>query len=237
MQSIKVTIWNEFRQEINDKIAQEIYPDGLHSPIQKYLEKEGYSVRIGKLDDIDQGLTKDILDDTDVLIWWGHVAHNEVKDEIVDQIQAHVLAGLGLIVLHSAHESKIFKRLMGTSCGLIWRDVHEREKLWNVNPNHPITLGIKEKITLEHEEMYGEVFDIPPPEDILFISWFEGGEIFRSGCTWHRGLGKIFYFRPGHEYYPTYYNKEILKIIGNAVRWAISNGSKYPREISKDQIT
>ncbi len=235
MSPINVTIWNEFRHEKEHKTVQKVYPKGIHAPIKEYLEKEGCQVRVGTLDDKDQGLPQKVLDDTDVLIWWGHMAHKEVKDELVDRIQARILAGMGLIVLHSGHESKIFRRMMGTSCGLVWREDHEMENLWVVNPYHPISAGLEPVIVLDHEEMYGECFDVPPPEEIVFISWFEGGEVFRSGCTWHRGRGKIFYFRPGHEMYPTYHDKDILHVIANAVRWAKFDGNTETRGIGKTQ--
>jgi trehalose utilization protein len=177
-------------------------------------------VGLAALDLPEHGLTQAVLDSTDVLLWWGHMAHDKVQDEVVDRVQKRVLEGMGLIVLHSGHFSKIFRKLMGTSCGLTWREAAERERLWVVNPSHPIAQGLGAYIQLENEEMYGECFDIPDPDELVFISWFEGGEVFRSGATWHRGKGKVFYFRPGHESYPTYYNKDVLKVIGNAVRWA-----------------
>lgn len=222
MKQIKVTIWNEFRHEkINEKI-REIYPDGIHKAIANGIASPEFSVRTATLDEPEHGLGEEVLNDTDVLVWWGHCAHGEVKDEIVKRVQAKVLEGMGLIVLHSGHYSKIFKALMGTNCSLKWRVQDEKERLWNIEPSHPITQGIGEYIELPHEEMYGERFDIPTPEKVIFLSWFEGGEVFRSGCCFERGHGKIFYFRPGHEAYPTYYNKEILRVISNAIRWATS---------------
>jgi len=173
----------------------------------------------------EHGLTRDVLANTDVLIWWGHIAHAEVRDEIVDRVQERVLGGMGLICLHAAHHSKIFRRLMGTSANLRWRDVGERERLWVIEPHHPITRGLPPCFELDREEMYGERFDIPDPDKILFLSWFEGGEVFRSGVTYTRGLGKIFYFRPGHETYPTYHDPRIGRIIGNAVEWAAFDGT------------
>ena len=149
------------------------------------------------------------------------MAHHEVKDEIVDKVQKRVLDGMGLIVLHSGHFSKIFRRLMGTACDLKWREIGEKERLWVMEPGHPIVEGIGEYIELPHEEMYGERFDIPAPDTLVFVSWFAGGEVFRSGCCYHRGNGKIFYFRPGHESYPTFYQPDVQKVIGNAVRWAV----------------
>ena len=165
------------------------------------------------------GLSDEVLDSTDVLIWWGHMAHEKVPDKIVEKIHSRVLAGMGLIVLHSGHHSKIFKKLMGTTCNLRWRD-GDRERLWCVNPAHPIAQGIPAHFSLPVEEMYGENFDIPAPDELVFIGWFSGGEVFRSGCCWQRGLGKIFYFQPGHESNPTFHNEYVQRIIINAVRWA-----------------
>ncbi|WP_046174302.1 ThuA domain-containing protein [Domibacillus indicus] len=217
---MKVTVWNEFRHEKNKDTVKEIYPDGIHEVIAGFLKEEGRTVQTATLDEAEHGLTDDVLNNTDVLLWWGHVAHEEVSDEIVKKVQQRVLDGMGLIVLHSGHFSKIFKTLMGTSCDLKWREAGEKERLWVVDPAHPIAEGIGEYFELEHEEMYGEHFDIPAPDELVFMSWFEGGEVFRSGVTYKRGNGKIFYFRPGHETHPTYYNENVQKVIQNAVKWA-----------------
>ncbi|GIK56849.1 MAG: trehalose utilization protein ThuA [Chloroflexi bacterium] len=218
--TIRVTIWNEYRHEKQSAKVQEIYPEGMHTPIANYLQGQGMSVRVATLDEPEHGLSTAVLDQTDVLTWWGHLAHGEVSDEIVDRVQARVLAGMGLIVLHSGHFSKIFQRLMGTTCNLKWREAGELERLWVVAPGHPITAGLGEYFEIPQAEMYGEFFDIPQPETLVFVSWFAGGEVFRSGCCYQRGQGKIFYFRPGHETYPIYYQDEVLRVIGNAVRWA-----------------
>jgi len=235
---INVLVWSERRETQNDKRAKKIYPDGINSVIADFLKNEKMSVTKAQLDQKEHGLTEDKLNDTDVLIWWGHVAHDEVKDEIVERIYQRVLEGMGLIVLHSAHHSKIFKKLMGTSCNLKWRVDSELERLWIVSPGHPIVKDLKnEYIEIEKEEMYGEYFDIPKPDEIVLISWFEGGEVFRSGITYQRGQGKIFYFRPGHEENPTYYNKEVQQIIKNAVKWAnksnkgITNYGNSPNQL------
>lgn len=221
--SVNVTIWNEYRHEQGDDVVGEIYPQGIHQVIAHFLEESGCHVRAATLDEPEHGLTDDVLQSTDVLIWWGHIAHEEVSNEVVANVKQHVLDGMGLIVLHSAHFSKIFKALMGTSCDLKWREAGERERLWVVDPSHPITEGIDSYFELEQEEMYGEHFDIPTPDELIFISWFEGGEVFRSGATFKRGRGKIFYFRPGHEEYPTYYNANVQQVIKNAVKWAYTN--------------
>jgi trehalose utilization protein len=216
---LRVTVWNENRHEQKSSAVREIYPKGIHGTIAEFLQAEGFDTRTATLDEPEHGLTDEVLGDTDVLIWWGHIAHGEVKDEIVQKVKQRVLDGMGLIVLHSGHFSKIFKTLMGTSCDLKWREAGEKERLWVVSPSHPIVEGISEYIELENEEMYGEHFDIPQPDELIFTSWFEGGEVFRSGCTYKRGNGKVFYFRPGHETYPTYHNKQIQQVIINAVKW------------------
>lgn len=221
-QKIRVTVWNEFRHEKDTSHpAATIYPNGLHEPIIEHLQSLGMEARGATLDEPEHGLTNDVLDNTDVLIWWGHMAHDAVADEIVDRVQKRVLAGMGLIVLHSGHHSKIFRRMLGTTANLRWREADESERLWVVNPGHPIVEGIGPYIDLEAEEMYGEQFDIPEPDSLIFISWFQGGDVFRSGCTFERGRGRIFYFRPGHESYATYKNPEILRVISNAAKWTM----------------
>jgi trehalose utilization protein len=218
---IKVTVWNEFRHEKKNEAVAKLYPEGIHTTIANALRKnEKLEVRTATLDEPEHGLTDEVLAQTDVLTWWGHGAHGEVNDAIVEKIQRRVLEGMGLIVLHSGHYSKIFKKLMGTNCSLKWREQAEKERLWNIEPSHPITKGIGEYIELPNAEMYGERFDIPQPDKIIFLSWFEGGEVFRSGVTFSRGHGKIFYFRPGHETYPIYHNEQIMKVIENAVLWS-----------------
>jgi trehalose utilization protein len=218
---LKVTIWNEFRHEVGEQNAhiRAIYPGGIHQTIAAGLEGE-FHVRTATLDEPEHGLSEDVINDTDVLIWWGHLAHNEVEDVIVDRVVGRVLQGMGLIVLHSGHYSKIFKKLMGTTCSLRYRAVGEKERLWVVAPGHPIAEGIGAYFELEQEEMYGEFFDIPQPDEVVFTSWFEGGDVFRSGCCYSRGQGKLFYFRPGHETYPTYHNKDVQRVITNSIRWA-----------------
>lgn len=224
---LRVTVWNEFRHEKESEIVRSVYPNGIHQAIGEGLGAD-VEVSYATLDEPEHGLTEEKLNHTDVLIWWGHKAHGDVQDAIVERVHQRVLHGMGLIVLHSGHFSKVFKKLMGTSCDLKWREADEKERLWVVAPNHPIVEGIGEYIELEAEEMYGEHFDIPAPDELIMVSWFEGGEVFRSGCTFHRGQGKIFYFRPGHETYPTYYNEQVRRVIRNAVHWAAPSTRSYP---------
>ncbi|MDD5454613.1 MAG: ThuA domain-containing protein [Candidatus Ratteibacteria bacterium] len=224
--NIKVTVWNEFVHEKKDKDVIKLYPKGIHSAIADYLKKrKELEVKTATLEENEHGLSEEVLKNTDTLIWWGHIAQNDVKDKIVERVHKHVLEGMGLIVLHSAKLSKIFKKLMGTTCASKWREADEREILWVVNPAHPIAEGIEEYIEIEKNETYGEHFDIPNPDELVFASWFEGGEIFRSGCCFYRGKGKIFYFSPGHETYPLYYNENVLRVIYNAVHWTAKKES------------
>jgi trehalose utilization protein len=219
--NISVTVWNEYRHERNDTAVAVVYPRGIHAAIAEPLAKEpGMTVRTATLDEPEHGLTTAVLDSTDVLVWWGHIAHDDVSDAVAARVQQRVLQGMGLVVLHSAHMSKPFTRLMGTSCLLRWREAGEKERLWVVEPGHPIADGLAPWFEIAHEEMYGERFDVPTPESVVFISWFAGGNVFRSGCCYTRGKGRIFYFRPGHETFPTYKQREVQLVIRNAVRWA-----------------
>ena len=228
---IRVTVWNEARHEKTHEAVRKVYPDGMHTVIAKHLAaQEGLEVRTATLDEPEHGLTEKVLAGTDVLTWWGHMAHGDVKDEIVSRVQARVLDGMGLIVLHSGHFSKIFQRLMGTTCNLMWREANEKTRLWVVAPDHPIARGLGPYFELPQEEMYGEFFDIPAPDELVLVSWFKGGEVFRSGCCFHRGHGRIFYFQPGHETHPTYYDATVLKVITNAVRWAAPGCCPVARE-------
>jgi trehalose utilization protein len=218
---IQVTVWNEGLHEKQSPEIGKIYPDGIHGAIAEYLSKRGFKVQTATLEMPEHGLTDKVLEATDVLVWWGHMAHDKVSDAVVEKVYSRVLkGGMGLIVLHSGHYSKIFRRLMGTGCGLRWREAGEKERLWVVSPGHPIAEGLGDYFEIEHTEMYGEYFDIPAPDQLVFIGWFQGGEVFRSGCCFYRGKGKIFYFQPGHESFPIFHNPTVLKIIENAARWA-----------------
>lgn len=240
---LRVTVWGENVHERKNPIVRDVYPHGMHTTIAEAIREadsgrpgagrarlprvSDSDVRTATLQEPQHGLTKAVLDQTDVLVWWGHAAHGKVSDKVVERVCARVWEGMGFVALHSAHYSTPFKRLMGTSCSLTWREAGEKERLWVCNPAHPIARGIDRYFEIPNTEMYGEPFAIPTPDEIVFISSFQGGEVFRSGCTWKRGNGKIFYFRPGHEIYPIYYDANVRLVLRNAVRWAASDGLKW----------
>jgi trehalose utilization protein len=221
---MRVTVWNENVVEGRKPEAARIYPDGIHAVVASAL-RDLATVTTATLEQPDHGLTPDVLDPTDVLVWWGHAAHNEVDDIVVERVCERVLDGMGLVVLHSGHASKPFIRLMGTRCTLQWREAGERETVWTVAPGHPIADGVPSSFVIPEQEMYGEFFDVPPPDELVFISSFEGGEVFRSGCCWTRGRGRIFYFSPGHETHPVYHHPDVRRVIANGVRWAQPTGA------------
>ncbi|HMF67989.1 MAG TPA: ThuA domain-containing protein [Phyllobacterium sp.] len=226
--AIRTLIWGENVHEQINKTVADIYPEGMHNQIAKLLKSDGnLSVKTTTLQEPEHGLTDNVLEETDVLVWWGHRAHGDVADEIVERVAKRVWEGMGLIVLHSGHFSKIFKRLMGSPCALNWREAGERERLWVVNPGHPIAKGLPAFFELENEEMYGEPFSVPEPLETVFVSWFQGGEVFRSGLTYRKGAGNVFYFRPGHETYPTYHDETVGLVLRNAVNWAY-NPLRFP---------
>lgn len=225
--TIKTVVWGENVHDTENKVVAGIYPGGMHNCIADALNTDPeISATTAVLQDPEHGLTEERLADTDVLLWWGHCAHGDVSDEVVERVANHVWSGMGLIVLHSGHFSKIFKRLMGTPCNLTWREAGERERLWLTSRNHPIAAGLPVSFELENEEMYGEPFGIPEPLETVFISWFQGGEVFRSGVTYKRGAGNVFYFRPGHETYPTYHDANVQKVLSNGVKWAYNSAAR-----------
>jgi trehalose utilization protein len=220
---VRVTVWGENVHERNEPEVRALYPDGLHGAIAAGLSEllgDRVRVRTATQEQTEHGLTQDVLDDTDVLTWWGHIAHEEVDDTVVARVHEAVLDGMGLLVLHSGHYSKIMRRLLGTTCDLRWRNEGERELVWTVEPSHPIAAGVRNPIVIEAQEMYGEPFAIPAPEELVFISSFAGGEVFRGGCTWTRGAGRIFYFSPGDQEYPVYHHPDIKRVLANGVEWA-----------------
>lgn len=235
---IRVTVWNEFVHERQNAAVAEVYPRGIHGALQEALSVHpDMQVRTATLDEPEQGLPDSVLENTDVLLWWGHAAHDAVSDELVSRVQQRVIAGMGLIVLHSGHWSKVFKRLMGSSCALCWREAGERERVWVVNPGHPIAQGLGDCIEIDQSEMYGEPFGIPTPDELVFVSWFQGGEVFRSGATWTRGSGRIFYFSPGHEVYPIYHHPDVQRVIANGIRWVRPQGvaANTPRHVPVEE--
>ncbi len=221
MEKIRVTVWNEYvHEQASGEIAR-IYPEGIHGAIAEGLRQfPEFEMCTRTMDMPGYGLDEETLGRTDVLIWWAHLKHAQIPDEIAERVQKRVLEGMGFIVLHSAHLCKPFVRLMGTVCRSKWRENDEKERIWVIEPGHPIARNLPEHIELEKEETYGERFEIPTPDELVFVSWFSGGEVFRSGCCFKRGLGKIFYFRPGHEAYPTFYRQDIRQILANAAEWA-----------------
>lgn len=219
---MNVMIWNEFRHERDHPVVHEIYPDGIHAALREGLQEHGIAAATATLDEPEHGLPAARLDGVDVLLWWGHRAHAEVADAVVDRVQRRVLDGMGLVILHSGHHSKICKRMLGTSCNLSWREAEggERERIWVVDPGHAICAGLGPYVEVPASEMYGEPFDVPAPDELVLLSWYQGGEVFRSGCCYRRGRGRIFYFSPGHETFPIYRQPEIVRVIANGVRWA-----------------
>lgn len=239
--ALRVTVWNEGVHEATQPEIAAIYPHGIHGAIAEGLREllgDEVEVRTATLDEPEHGLSEQALAGTDVLLWWGHIAHDRVSDEVVERVRQHVLGGMGLIVLHSGHFSKIFIRMLGTTCSLRWRNPEggERELVWNVNPTHPIAEGVEQPIVIDAQEMYGEFFDIPTPDDLVFISSFTGGEVFRSGVTFTRGRGKIFYFSPGDQEYPVYFHPQVRRVLANGVRWAAPvPGARQAPEVSNPQ--
>ena len=234
--AIRATVWNEYIHERLDPAAAAVYPEGIHACIADALRAAGIEARTAVLDEPWHGLTTQVLDETDVLFWWGHRAHDSVGWDVVEDVCRHVQDGMGLVVLHSGHDSRVFHRLMGMDTGrLRWRENGEKEILWVTDPGHPIARGIGSRIVVPHAETYGEHFNIPAPDELVFLSWFEGGEVFRSGCCWTRGCGRIFYFRPGHETYPVYYQPDVRQVLVNAALWAAKSPGRPHIEYGRSE--
>lgn len=236
---LNVTIWNEFRHEVDTRpigdLCRKWYPKGIHEYLKEVLAADDLTIRTGTLDQPDQGLPDEVLNSTDVLVWWSHSAWAEVSDDLITRIQYRVLHGMGLIVLHSAHFSKLFRRMLGTECRLRWREVGEKERVWVAAPGHPIVAGVPETFVIPHTEMYGEPFTIPDDGKVITMSWYEGGNVFRSGVAFRRDAGKIFYFSPGHETFPIYHDVNVQRIIANAIRWARPpEGGVLPERITRN---
>ena len=217
---LRLLVWNERRQDRTQADVIKVYPNGMNAAVAEGLKANGdFKITCAEQDDPEHGCSEETLAQTDVLFWWAHCTHGEISDVVVERIARHVNEGMGLVVMHSGHISKVFKRVMGTSGSLTWREDGAGERIWTIEPSHPIAEGVPAHFELEEEEMYGERFDIPTPETLVFLGWFPHGEVFRSGCTWSRGHGRVFYFQPGHESHPTYYNPHVRRILANAARW------------------
>jgi trehalose utilization protein len=228
--AVRVTVWGENVHERSEEHVRALYPEGMHGAVAAGLEAllgERVRVRTATLDQPEYGLPEAVLEETDVLTWWGHRAHDQVDDAVVERVHAAVLGGMGLLALHSAHYSKIFTRLLGTSCSLRWRNAGERELVWTVDPAHPIAAGVAQPIVIDAHEMYGEPFDIPAPDELVFITSFAGGEVFRGGC-FRRGRGRIFYFSPGDQDYPVYHHPDVQRVLANATLWAAPTRTAAP---------
>jgi len=221
--TLRITVWNENVHELEDDHVAELYPDGIHGAMAEGLEGDDREVRTATLQEDEHGLTESVLADTDVLVWWSHCANDEVRDDVADRIVDRVHEGMGFVPVHSGKNSKPFKRLMGTTCNIKYRHGGETERVWAADPGHPITDGLDESFEIPSTEMYGEPYDIPEPDRTVFLSWFEGGEVFRSGVCYRRGRGRIFAFRPGHEEYPIFFQDEVRTVLDNAVDWAAPN--------------
>lgn len=236
--TINVTIWNEYRHEKSDENVAKLYPNGLHAAIGEFLSKnDDMKITLAALDDPDQGLPDEVLNNTDVLLWWGHMNHGEVKDDLVERIRQRVyVGGMGFIALHSAHHSKPFRAIVGTTGNLLWGD-NQKEIIWNIMPSHPIAAGIPSHFELPEEELYAEPFLIPQPDAHIFEGWYEHGYVFRTGCTFLRGAGRVFYFQPGHETCPSFYDANVQRIITNGVRWAAPNDFGYEIESGCPYVT
>lgn len=232
---MRITVWNENIHETRgDAIVTANYPHGIHGAIADglgaHFDAADDVIRTATSQDPEHGLTEEVLADTDVLLWWAHIGHDQVADAVVDRVHRHVLAGMGILVLHSGHYSKIFQRLTGSTASLLWRNDGERELVWTIAPTHPIAAGIPSPLVIERQEMYGEPFDIPVPDELVFVSSFDGGEVFRSGVTYTRGLGRVFYFSPGDQEYPVYHQDEIIRVLVNGVRWAAPTGERRDQQ-------
>lgn len=217
--SIHAAVWSE------ETAPQDVYPNDVNSTIAEHLNEHADIVaKAVSIDHAEQGVSTELLDWCDVLLWWGHLRHDDVSDTTVDRVERYVRErGVGYIGLHSGHYARPFKRLIGTSGDLgSVRDEGETEQIEVVSPSHPIAAGIND-FSLPQVEMFGEPYDIPEPDDVIFESNFANGGEFRSGVTFTFGAGRGFYFRPGHEEYRIYHDLTVRTILANATRWAASD--------------
>jgi trehalose utilization protein len=226
MADIRVTIFCEHNQDRYEPVKS-VYPDGMHAAIAgAYDEESGFRVTIATQDMPEHGLSKEVLNETDVLIWWSHIDNNLLSDAVANEVCKRVVRdGMGFVALHSACYSKPWQRLLGIEYEAgEWGRFRtmpkgEKERLWVVTPGHAICEGIGDCIEIPQDEMYGEPMLMPDPDKLLFIAWWEGGDVCRSGTLFERGRGKIFGFTPGHETFPIYYQPEIRQVLRNAARF------------------
>jgi trehalose utilization protein len=215
-----VVVWSE------GTAPKKVYPNDINTAIAEGLkELQGWEVVVANLSDPDQGLPDKVLNRADVLIWWGHQKHDQVKNELVDKIVKRVKEdGMGFISLHSSHFAKPNKKLMGTACswGAYVGDSITL-KVTVKSPEHPIAKDVKE-FTLEHSERYSDPYAVPKPKAVVFegVATLKNGgtDPSQQGLTWEIGKGKVFYFQAGHETNPVFFDPNIRKIIANAVQWA-----------------
>lgn len=220
---MNITIFNEYHPNEHTGKAEKNYPGGIHIALKSIFESQEYDVVTATQEQACNGLTDEILDNTDVLLWWSKNWDNELLNSVADKVVSRIREGMGAVFLHSAKNSKPFLRLTGTTSAtapVSWKEPGESERLFVVSPAHPIAEGIPSGYVIPNEEPYCEYFDIPKPDDIVFLGGFGNGMCIRAGVTFTRGAGKIFFFQPGHDSFPVYNDKVIRRIILNAVNWA-----------------
>ena len=223
----KVVVWSEGSANV-DEGSKKVYPEDINTAIAEGLaplKARGWEIVKATLGDPDQGISDELLAGTDVLIWWGHKKHGEVKNELVDKIDQRVRDGkMGFIATHSSHFAKPFKKLMGTACS--WGEYvvdGTSVEILVKEPSHPICRGVR-SFKLPKIERYGEPFAVPAPEAVPLDGRYTKPDgktaPARMGLCWAVGKGKVFYFTPGHETYDDYYRPEVRRIFVNAVQWA-----------------
>ncbi len=213
---IRVRVWCE------GTARKATYPDDVDGALGQYLGRmEDLRIARARLDDPNAGLSDAELDATDVVVWWGHLRHDDLPADrsraIVDRVKA---AKIGFVALHASCGSRPFRGLMGTTCepgG--WRDDGRPERIEFKAPDHPIARGV-EPFTIPQSAMFAEPFEVPAPESVVFVSNWGPGETFRSGLTWTVGKGRVAYLRPGHDALPVFFHPSVRKVIANAARWA-----------------
>lgn len=218
----KVLVWSEGTAPKN------VYPNDINAAIAEGLKPlKGWEVQAVSINDPDQGLPDDLLNSASALIWWGHQRHGDVKDELVAKIKTRVTEeGMGFIATHSAHYSKALKAILGTPCGWsYYTDDGAKLDMVVKAPTHPICKGVKD-FTIPHTERYGDPFQCPTPETVLFDGIYtmkdDKTEHCLQGFTWTIGKGRVMYFQPGHEGYPIYFMPEVQQIFRNGVQWVAS---------------